>query len=96
MRKYLQTLLEPQDVERILQDLLDMTEADVGIDDILDVLGEEGLQFEKKTELNVFLSLYRELNDHTRKCLNRGHTPLELRRLMAVEGQISMFGDENA
>ena len=94
MRKYLQTILDPQDVEMILADLQEMTELDMRVEDILDVLTEEGLQFETKKELRTFLSLYQDLNQHTRKCINRGYTPAELSRLMPVAGQMSMFGDD--
>lgn len=95
MRQYLKTILEcNEDVERILMCLQELCEVDMGIDDTLDILGEEGLYFERKKDLNTFLSFYRELNDHTRKCVNRGYTPAELRRLMPITGQMTVFEDD--
>lgn len=94
MRKYLQTITDSQDVEMLLRDLQDMIEVDMGIEDILDILGQEGLYFERKKDLNTFLSLFRDLDNHTRKCVNRGYTPEELDRMMPITGQISMFGDD--
>lgn len=94
MREYLQTITDSQNVEMLLRDLQDMIELDMGIEDILDVLGQEGLCFESKKDLNAFLSLYRDLNQHTRKCVNRGYTPAELDQLMPITGQMSLFGDD--
>ena len=94
MRKYLQTITDSQDVEVLLRDLQDMIEVDMEVEDILDILGQEGLYFERKKDLNTFLSLFRDLDNHTRKCVNRGYTPAELDRMMPITGQISMFGDD--
>jgi len=93
MRKYLQAIMDTQDVEMLLRDIQDMIELDMEVEDILDILGQEGLYFERKKDLNTFLSLYRDLNNHTRKCVNRGYTPAELDRMMPITGQMSMFGD---
>lgn len=94
MRKYLQAIMDSQDVEMILLELQEMIEVDMRIEDILDVLGEEGLQFESKKDFNTFLSLYQDLNNHTRKCVNRGYTPAELYQMMPIAGQMSMFGGD--
>lgn len=95
MRKYLKTILDcNEDVENILMCMQEQCEVDMGLEDTLDILGEEGLQFEKKKDLNAFLSLYWEVNDHTRKCVNRGYTPAELRQLMPITGQMTMFEDD--
>ena len=92
MRQYLKTILEcNEDVENILMCMQELCEIDMGLEETLDILGEEGLQFERKKDLNVFLSLYQDVNDHTRKCVNRGYTPAELRRLMPITGQMTMF-----
>ena len=97
MRKFLQTILESkEDVEYILVSLQEMCEVDMGPEDILDELAQEGLQFEKKKDYNTFLSLYLDLNNHTRKCLNRGYTPLELEQLTPIAGQMSIFEDESS
>ena len=95
MRKYLKTILDcDEDTENILMCLQELCEIDMGVEDTLDILGEEGLQFERKKDLNDFLSLYREVNDHTRKCVNRGYTPAELRQLMPITGQMTLFEDD--
>ena len=95
MRKFLQTVLgSKEDVEYILVLLQEMCEVDMGLEDILDALGEEGLQFESKEDYNTFLSLYQDLNHHTRKCLNRGYTPAEVERMAPLTGQQSMFEED--
>lgn len=94
MRQFLLSVTESQsDAETILFDLQEMIALDLAVDDILDILAEDGLQFESKTELNSFLSLYQELNNHSRKCINRGYTPAELARILPIAGQISLFDD---
>ena len=95
MRQYLQTVLDSKEAaENILMCLQELCEVDMGLEDALDVLGEEGLQFENKKDFNTFLSLYRELNNHTRKCINRGYTPAELHRMMPLAGQMTIFEDD--
>lgn len=72
MRQFLKTILEySEDVENILMCIQELCEFDMGLEETLDILAEEGLSFERKKDLNIFLSLYRELNDHTRKCIYR-------------------------
>lgn len=95
MRQYLKAILGcVEDVENILMCLQELCEVDMGLEDALDILREEGLQFETKKDFITFLSLYQDLNNHTRKCTNRGYTPAELRQIMPIAGQISMFGDD--
>ena len=97
MRKFLKTILDcDEDVENILLCLQEMCEVDMGLEDILDELGEEGLQFESKKEYNTFLKLYQELNRHTRKCLNRGHTPAEIDQMTPIAGKLSMFEEKSS
>ena len=94
MRNFLLSVTESQnDAEEFLFDLQEMIAFDFAVDDILDILAEDGLQFESPKELNSFLSLYQELNNHSRKCINRGYTPAELARILPIDGQISMFDD---
>ena len=94
MRQFLLSVTESQDdAEELLFDLREMIALDLAVEDILDILAEEGLQFESKKELNSFLSLYQELNNHSRKCVNRGYTPSELARILPIDGQISLFDD---
>lgn len=97
MRKFLKTILDcDEDVENILLCLQEMCEVDMGLEDILDELGEEGIQFESKKEYNTFLNLYQELNRHTRKCLNRGHTPAEIDQMTPIAGKLSMFEEKSS
>lgn len=97
MRKFLKTIPECcEDVESIILCLQEMCEIDMALEDALDILAEEGLRFESKKDFNTFLSLYQDLDQHTRKCLNRGYTPLELERMEPVAGQISMFAEDSS
>lgn len=97
MRQFLKTILDcDEDVENILLCLQEMCEVGMGLEDILEELAEEGLQFESKKDYNTFLSLYQELNRHTRKCLNRGHTPAEIEQMAPIIGQLSIFDEESS
>lgn len=95
MRQYLKTVLDSKDtVEYILMCIQELCEVDMGLEDALDALGEEGFQFGSKQDFNAFLSLYQELNHHTRKCTHRGYTPAELQQMMPLTGQMTMFEDD--
>jgi len=55
-----------------------MIEVDFDLNTILHACEHEGLRFENERDLFEFAKLYQELNNHTRKQINRGHTPKEL------------------
>lgn len=46
--------------------------------DVVDRMAGEGLTFGSDADMQDFLMLYQELNNHTRMQTNRGHTPSEL------------------
>ena len=78
-----------------------MIEIDFSLNHILTCLEKEGITFDRKHDIAEFARLYQELNNHTRKQINRGHTPSELssntsREKLLVEtmssmGQLSML-----
>lgn len=80
-----------------------MVEIDFELMDIIHCCEPEGLVFYKKADLEEFALLYQELNNHTRKQINRGYTPAELfnqthqgkQRLQRLvpENQLSMFDE---
>lgn len=101
MRKYLVgrgDLPNPYDTWLGIQTMI---EIDFELMDILHCCELEGLVFHKKTDLEEFAALYKEMNNHTRKQINRGYTPAEMfdqthrgmQRLqrLAPENQLSMF-----
>lgn len=51
---------------------------DAPLQEALRLAGEEGLIFNSKWDIGEFASLYQNLNNHTHKHTNRGHTPDEL------------------
>ena len=55
-----------------------MIEIDFELIDVVNCCESEGLVFSKKFDLGEFATLFQELNNHTRKQINRGHTPDEL------------------
>jgi len=56
MRQFLKTILEcNEDVENILVCIQELCEFDMRLEDTLDIFGEEGLSFERKKDLNIFL-----------------------------------------
>lgn len=94
MRQFLFSVTESQhDAEYILFDLQEMISMGMDFEVILDFLAEDGLTFEHKKDLNLFRSLYEELNLHSRKCVHRGYTSAELARIMPIAGQISLCDD---
>lgn len=103
MRKYLVgrgDLPHPYDTWLGIQT---MVEIDFELMDIIHCCEPEGLVFYKKADLEEFALLYQELNNHTRKQINRGYTPAELfnqthqgkQRLQRLvpENQLSMFDE---
>ena len=101
MRKYLLgrgDLPNPYDTWLGIQS---MVEIDFDLASVIGCCEREGLVFNKKYDLGEFVALYQELNNHTRKQINRGHTPTELfkqtyrgkqlLRRLAPENQMSMF-----
>ena len=51
---------------------------DARMQDVVDLVEKEGLVFNSKWDIGEFASLYQNLNNHTHKHANRGHTPDEL------------------
>ena len=51
---------------------------DARMQDVVDIVEKEGLVFNSKWDIGEFASLYQNLNNHTHKHTNRGHTPNEL------------------
>ena len=95
MRKLLKTiLLCDEDAEFMLMCIQELCEVDTDLEDVLNILGNEGLQFASEQDFNAFLSLYQELNNHTRKCVNRGYTPTELLQMAPIAGQMTLFEDD--
>ena len=78
MRKYLfgrGDLPNPYDTWLGIQT---MVEIDFDLPSVMGCCESEGLVFNKKYDLGEFAALFQELNNHTRKQINRGHTPDEL------------------
>ena len=103
MRKYLfgrGDLPNPYDTWLGIQT---MVEIDFELIDVINCCESEGLVFGKKYDLGEFATLFQELNNHTRKQINRGHTPdelfkqthrgMQLLQRLAPENQISLFDE---
>lgn len=82
-----------------------MIEVDFSLAEVITCCESEGLTFGRKHDIGEFAALFRELNNHTRKQANRGHTPAELfaqtyrgqqlAQRQAPENQLSLFDDGN-
>lgn len=105
MRKYLHDrgdLPWPEDTWSGIQTMI---EIDFSLADVIACCESEGLTFDKKHDIGEFAALFQELNNHTRKQVNRGHTPAELfaqtyrgqqlAQRLAPENQLSLFDDGN-
>lgn len=78
-----------------------MISIDCCLQEVLEHLTGMGLQFDSERDMEAFMKCYQELNNHTRKQVNRGHTPYELRQEYStsiprnkptgLENQIFMF-----
>lgn len=103
MRKYLfgrGDLPNPYDTWLGIQT---MVEIDFDLASVIGCCESEGLVFNKKYDIGKFAALFQELNNHTRKQINRGHTPdelfkqthrgIQLLQRLAPENQISLFDE---
>lgn len=106
MRKYLfkrGDLRDPYDTWLGIQDMIAI---DFNLASVLRCCESEGLVFNKKYDIGEFAALFQELNNHTRKQVNRGHTPaelfaqthrgIELLHRLNPEDQISLFDEPPA
>ncbi|MBQ6686553.1 MAG: hypothetical protein IJM99_10650 [Firmicutes bacterium] len=78
MRQFLLNRKELKFPEDTWRGIMTMCEIDLSISGILKCIEIEGLKLESEEELMKFVGLLGELNNHTRKQVNRGYTPNEL------------------
>ncbi len=105
MKKYLRSRAKvlkthPDVLWMVMQDMIAM---DFRLQEIVNDLESDGLTFDSKNDIGEFVSLYQNLNNHTRKYANRGHTPDELFSMTergkklalrnAPIGQMSLFDE---
>ena len=67
--------LPAEDFCSCIQDLISV---DARLQDILAVASSEGLVFNSQKDVEEFILCYQNLNNHTHKHTNRGHTPEEM------------------
>ncbi len=101
MKKYLLGRGDLSDPIDIWMGIQTMIECDFTLEEVLNCTAHEGLVFDGIHDIGEFFQLFQELNNHTRKQINRGHTPNELfaesvrgRKLadrISPPGQLSMF-----
>lgn len=103
MLKYLRKWTErlSMDPETFCYCLQSVIVTDAPTDEVFRLAGESGLVFKNAGEMQEFALLYQQLNNHTHKHVNRGHTPDALfmqsprgQRLAernAPENQMSLF-----
>ena len=95
MRKFLLPFEEEgANAEELLTEMQLLIAFDFPVELTMELLEESGVEFESKKQLKRFLDLFLELNNHSRKALSRGHTPLEMNRILPIDGQISVFDQE--
>lgn len=91
----------PEEVCRLIQTMI---RVDCSLQELLEHLDEVGLQFDSQRDMEAFMQCYQDLNNHTRKQVNRGYTPDEMVREYSasiprnkprvLDNQISMFETE--
>lgn len=80
MIRYLRRL-EPalgEDAEDYCDRIQNVISIDIPLGEILSILQSEGVTDQENWDLEEFMGLFQELNNHTHKHANRGHTPSEL------------------
>lgn len=88
LQEYLTEKLEsPSDAENYLRCMFDLTMQDVTFDDILDYCSEWGYYPDTPKERRKFESLYLELDRHSPKAVYRGHTEVEMGKIMHRESE---------
>ncbi len=88
----------PEETCRLIQIMIS---TDCCLQEVLEHLTTFGLRFDSEKDMEAFMQRYQELNNHTRKQVNRGYTPDELvqeysasiprNKPCILESQISMF-----
>lgn len=66
--------------EKVLLEMQDLLNIDVDFNGIAEDMTRLGLQCTGLQDAQTFFGLLAELNNHTRKLVNRGHTPVQLSR----------------
>lgn len=81
--------------EEICQAIRMMIAGDYTLDSIMDVLTKLGFRIDSEEDADAFMQRWQALNNHTRKWLNRGYTPMELSNRAGIgpENQVSFFDD---
>ena len=104
MIRYLRRLASslPASAEAYCDCIQSVIVIDAPLQEVLNILKEDGLTSHKNWDLEEFAALYQNLNNHTHKHANRGNTPDELfaqsvrglrlqERLTPPENQLSFF-----
>ena len=104
MIRYLRKLTSslPASAEEYCDCIQSVIVIDAPLQEVLNILKEDGLTSHKNWDLEEFAALYQNLNNHTHKHANRGNTPDELfaqsarglqlrQRLAPSEDQLSFF-----
>ncbi len=79
-------LCPPEEVLLEMQDLLNI---DLDFNDIAEDMARLGLQCTGLQDALTFFGLLADLNNHTRKLVNRGHTPVQLSRIRSEQNKPS-------
>ena len=94
----------PEEICRLIQIMIS---TDCCLQEVMEHLTTFGLRFDSEKDMESFMQRYQELNNHTRKQVNRGYTPDELvqeysasiprNKPPVLETQVSMFeGSQDA
>lgn len=73
--------------EEVLLEMQDLLNVDWEFNDIAEELARLGLQCTSLQDARTFFDLLADLNNHTRKLVNRGHTPVQLSRTRLVQNK---------
>ena len=77
-------LCPPEEVLLEMQDLLNI---DLDLNEIAEDVARLGLQCTSMQDAQIFFGLLVDLSNNTRKLVNRGHTPVQLRRTRSAQNK---------
>ena len=73
--------------EEVLLEMQDLLNVDWDFNDIAEDMARLGLQCASLQEAQTFFGLLADLNNYTRKLVNRGHTPVQLSRTRSAQNK---------
>lgn len=101
MKRFFSKKLSSEKLVDVMDMIMVFIKLDLGMRDLVQELDTQfGILFDSLEDVEEFSNLYKDLNNHSRKWSNRGHTPRELAKshhtLSSVPDNVVPFTNKNA